>query len=65
MDRRPAEGDFADWVKAAKEHPGSWWPDWVGWIIAQAPEQVPARQPGDGKLEALCDAPGDYVRVKA
>ena len=24
-----------------------------------------AREPGAGKLPALCDAPGDYVRVKA
>ena len=27
--------------------------------------QLPARTPGAGKLKALCDAPGEYVRVKA
>jgi polyhydroxyalkanoate synthase len=60
----PPGGGFADWVARAVEHPGSWWPDWAAWLIAQAPEQVPARQPGDRGLKALGDAPGDYVRVK-
>jgi len=27
--------------------------------------KVPARQPGDGELKALGDAPGTYVKVKA
>ena len=57
-------GDFRDWVAKATETPGSWWPDWIQWIAAQAPEKVPAREPGGGKLEALCDAPGEYVRVR-
>ncbi len=61
---RPS-GEFEAWVKSATEHPGSWWTDWLHWLTAQAPEMVPARTPGDGKLEPLCDAPGDYVRVKA
>jgi polyhydroxyalkanoate synthase len=61
---RPA-GEFEDWLARTTEHPGSWWVDWIGWIAAQAPEMVPARQPGDGKLKPLCDAPGDYVRVKS
>jgi polyhydroxyalkanoate synthase len=60
----PPEGEFADWVKAATEHPGSWWPDWIAWVTEQAPERVPAREPGGGKLKALADAPGDYVRVR-
>ena len=61
----PPAGDFESWVARANETPGSWWPDWIQWIAAQAPEKVPARKPGEGKLKALCDAPGDYVRVKA
>jgi poly[(R)-3-hydroxyalkanoate] polymerase subunit PhaC len=60
----PPAGGFADWVARAVEHPGSWWPDWAAWLIAQAPEQVPARRPGEGGLKALGDAPGDYVKVK-
>ena len=57
-------GDFAEWVKNAKETPGSWWPDWIEWIKAQAPDKVPAREPGGGKLTPVCDAPGEYVRVR-
>ena len=57
-------GSFEDWVKNAKETPGSWWPDWIKWIVAQAPEKVPAREPGGGKLAPICDAPGEYVRIK-
>ena len=61
----PVEGEFEDWVKTATETPGSWWPDWIKWIAAQSPEKVPARTPGDGKLQPLCDAPGEYVRVQS
>ena len=61
---KPA-GEFADWLKIAKETPGSWWPDWVEWIRGQCPEMVVARVPGDGKLATLGDAPGTYVRMKA
>ncbi len=61
----PPQGDFESWVAAARETPGSWWPDWAQWVTAQAPEKVPARKPGDGKLKPLGDAPGEYVRVKA
>ena len=61
----PPEGEFEDWVAKAEETPGSWWPDWIQWIAAQAPEKVPARKPGEGKLKAIGDAPGEYVRMKA
>ena len=58
-------GAFDDWLKAAKETPGSWWPDWAAWAEAQAPAKVKARIPGEGGLKALGDAPGEYVKVKA
>jgi len=61
----PPDGDFESWVAGAKETPGTWWPDWIAWVSAQAPEKVPARKPGEGKLKAIGDAPGDYVRIKA
>ena len=61
----PPEGEFEAWGAAAKETPGSWWPNWAQWITAQAPAKVPARKPGDGKLKPLEQAPGSYVRVKA
>ena len=35
----PPEGEFDDWVAKAKETPGSWWPDWIAWLTAQAPEK--------------------------
>jgi polyhydroxyalkanoate synthase subunit PhaC len=60
----PPEGEFEAWVAQAKETPGSWWPDWIEWIAAQAPEKAPARKPGAGKLKPIADAPGDYVLMK-
>jgi len=59
------EGEFDDWMKKAVEHKGSWWPDWLAWIVAQGPERVPARAPGGGKLTPIEDAPGSYVRVRS
>jgi poly[(R)-3-hydroxyalkanoate] polymerase subunit PhaC len=53
------------WLKGAAEHPGSWWPDWARWIAKRSGKKVAARQPGDGKLKALADAPGTYVKVRA
>jgi polyhydroxyalkanoate synthase len=61
---KPA-GEFEDWLAKAQETKGSWWPDWLEWITAQSPKKVSARQPGDGKIKPVCDAPGEYVRVKA
>ncbi|PWB84429.1 MAG: class I poly(R)-hydroxyalkanoic acid synthase [Methylocystaceae bacterium] len=61
----PPTGAYEDWVKTAKETKGSWWPDWLAWITAQAPRKIPAREPGGGRLAPLCDAPGEYVRVRA
>lgn len=61
----PPAGAFEDWVAKSKETPGSWWPHWLQWITAQSEKKVPARQPGGGKLKAICDAPGEYVRVRS
>ena len=58
-------GAFDEWLEAAEETAGSWWPDWLVWLTAQAPEKVAARAPGGGGLVPLADAPGDYVRVRA
>jgi len=57
-------GNLDNWMKKATEHPGSWWPDWIEWIKAQAGEMVPAREPGGGVLTPIEDAPGSYVKVK-
>ena len=53
------------WLEGATHHEGSWWPDWGTWLARRAGKQVPARQPGDGELKPIEDAPGSYVRVKA
>jgi polyhydroxyalkanoate synthase len=49
----------------AKQHEGSWWPDWRAWLAKKSGKKVPARQPGDGKLAPIEDAPGSYVKVRA
>ncbi|HWA79657.1 MAG TPA: class I poly(R)-hydroxyalkanoic acid synthase [Acetobacteraceae bacterium] len=56
--------DPQEWLAGATELAGSWWPDWHRWITAQAPERVPARIPGQGKLKVIEPAPGSYVKVK-
>lgn len=57
--------DIETWKEGSVEHPGSWWPDWDVWLSKLSGEKVPARQPGDGALKPLGDAPGTYVKVKA
>jgi polyhydroxyalkanoate synthase len=59
------KGGVEDWLAFAHEHPGSWWPYWNEWLKAQSGGEVPARTPGEGKLPALCDAPGEYVKVRS
>jgi polyhydroxyalkanoate synthase len=56
---------LADWLKAAQEHKGSWWPDWRGWLEAIDAEKVPARAVGTEAIPPIEDAPGSYVRVRA
>jgi polyhydroxyalkanoate synthase len=53
------------WLAGATQHPGSWWSDWGPWLARHAGRKVPARQPGDGRLEPIEDAPGSYVKVRA
>ncbi len=58
------------WLDGAEKHEGSWWPDWDKWAKHYAGKKaVPARKPGTGKsggkLKALCDAPGEYVKVRS
>ncbi|WP_303289300.1 alpha/beta hydrolase [Marinobacter sp. SS5-14b] len=54
-----------DWFNGAEHHSGSWWPHWKEWVKNHEGPQVPARLPGDGKLEIIEDAPGSYVKMKA
>ncbi len=55
-----------DWIAGARRHDYSWWPYWMAWLQKQGTgKKVLARQPGDGALTVIEDAPGSYVRVKA
>ncbi|TPN48148.1 MULTISPECIES: class I poly(R)-hydroxyalkanoic acid synthase [unclassified Mesorhizobium] len=56
-------GDFNQWIAAATDHPGSWWPHWQSWIEAKDNTRVPARKPGK-HMKTLGDAPGTYVKVR-
>jgi polyhydroxyalkanoate synthase len=60
-------GSLEDFIAGAKETRGSWWPDWRRWIESFGSDSVPAkraRRPGKGKLKALENAPGRYVRTR-
>ena len=62
-DKNPPSPD--DWLAGAEKHDSSWWPVWEEWVSHHAGGEVPARQPGDGKLLPIEDAPGSYVKVRA
>jgi polyhydroxyalkanoate synthase subunit PhaC len=54
-------------VEGATETKGSWWPDWREWLGHRSPKSIDAkraRMPGEGKLKAIEDAPGSYVKTR-
>lgn len=56
-----------EFIAGATETKGSWWPDWLRWIDMKSDGKVPvkgARIPGKGKLKAIEDAPGSYVKAR-
>src|SRR3546814_16356865 len=53
------------WCESAETHGGSWWAAWNEWVAEFGNGKVPARQPGDGKLKVIEDAPGSYLAVQA
>jgi polyhydroxyalkanoate synthase len=61
-DKLPA--DPKDWLEGADQHDGSWWPHWTAWITQKSGPLVKARTPGQGRLEAIEDAPGRYVMTR-
>ena len=61
---RPAGGAYRapdDWLAAAPQHAGSWWPAWQQWLAARsgAPGKLP--RIGTHRYRPLADAPGSYV----
>ena len=61
-------GELADtpdaWLEAAAAHDGSWWPDWDAWVSEHDGGETTPREPGDGALPVIEDAPGRYVKVR-
>ena len=63
-DKLPASA--AAWFEGATEHPGSWWPEWSGWLEPLAGKLVAApKAPGNRQFKPIEPAPGRYVRAKA
>jgi polyhydroxyalkanoate synthase len=55
--------DPEEWLAAAKEEPGSWWPDWSAWLESFGGGRIKARtRPGNAKFRPIEPAPGRYVR---
>ena len=67
LDEGVRAGSLDDFRKKATRHEGSWWPDWIAWFEGIDDTKVKAdgaRIPGEGKLEAIEDAPGRYVKTR-
>ncbi|MGR8919679.1 MAG: PHA/PHB synthase family protein [Gammaproteobacteria bacterium] len=60
----PKDMTADEWLEAATLDEGSWWPGWGKWIGEHGGDKVPAREPGDGALPVLEDAPGSYVSAR-
>lgn len=75
----PASGKYQYWTNdgdpktlrefrdSASETPGSWWPDWRGWLEEQDDGKVSAtgkRKPGGRGDSVIEDAPGRYVKTR-
>ncbi|HQX27071.1 MAG TPA: class I poly(R)-hydroxyalkanoic acid synthase [Alphaproteobacteria bacterium] len=50
-----------EWMDAATQNEGSWWPHWQKWIATYAGEKTAARKVGKG----IEPAPGSYVKKKS
>jgi polyhydroxyalkanoate synthase len=63
-ERLPADAEA--WFAGATEVPGSWWPEWTGWLKPLGGALVAApRSPGSAKYKPIEAAPGRYVKQKA
>ena len=53
------------WLDTAETHEGSWWNDWKKWVGRyNGGKKVAAREPGDGDVQIIEDAPGSYVKQR-
>ena len=54
-----------DWLASAREHPGSWWSHWSGWLAGHGGGSVAARTGlGGARYPATEPAPGRYVKQR-
>ncbi len=59
----PVSDDPDQWLAGATEHHGSWWPQWIDWLVARSgPEKKPPGALGNRKYPPLGPAPGTYVQ---
>lgn len=59
-------GDPQQWFDLAKEHPGSWWPDWSDWLANHSGVKKRAtKRMGNARHHPVEAAPGRYVRLRA
>jgi polyhydroxyalkanoate synthase len=59
-------GGADNWLARAEEKPGSWWPDWDGWMKAHSSGTVPApKELGNATFRVIEPAPGRYVKQKS
>jgi len=58
--------DADNWLDRAEEKPGSWWPDWDGWMKGHSSGSVQApKKLGNDTFGVIEPAPGRYVRQKS
>ncbi|MFC4291126.1 PHA/PHB synthase family protein [Sphingorhabdus arenilitoris] len=67
LNNDPQVNTLEAFIEGATEIKGSWWPDWIEWLQTHGDKMVKAegaRIPGEGKLKAIEDAPGRYVKSR-
>lgn len=58
--------DAQTWFDGAREHPGSWWPEWAIFLSEHGGKMVKAPvKPGNASFKPIEPAPGRYVKVRA
>jgi len=62
----PSSPTAQQWMQAASEHLGSWWPDWDRWLeqFAGGTQEAPPSY-GSARFPVIEPAPGRYVKEKA
>ena len=50
-----------EWLSEQQEQLGSWWPDWVRWLMEKSGERAEPPGMGSDKYNVLQKAPGSYV----